>query len=87
MAVAISNPPEQGQPELVTVRQRHYVVADVNKSTLPDRPLRSSGNGAQHPITLSSFEVEPVPARFANPQPGMFPMAVTFLVLERLARG
>jgi hypothetical protein len=30
MAIAISNPPEQGQ--LVTVRHRHYVVADVAKS-------------------------------------------------------
>jgi len=32
------------------------VVADVAKSTLPDRPLRSGGNGPQHLVTLSSVE-------------------------------
>jgi SNF2 family DNA or RNA helicase len=46
--------PEQGQ--LVTVRQRHYVVTEVAKSTLPERPLKTSDNGAQHLITLSSVE-------------------------------
>ena len=54
MTVVASSPPEQGQ--LVTVRQRHYVVADVAKSTLPGRPLRAGGNGAQHLVTLSSVE-------------------------------
>ena len=54
MSVIASFPPEQGQ--LVTVRQRHYVVADVAQSTLPDRPLRAGGNGAQHLVTLSSVE-------------------------------
>lgn len=47
-------PPEQGQ--LVTVRQRHYVVTEVGKSTLPNKPLKSGANGAQHLITLSSVE-------------------------------
>jgi len=46
--------PEQGQ--LVTVRQRHYVVTEVAKSTLPDRPLKAATNGDQHLITLSSVE-------------------------------
>jgi len=46
--------PEQGQ--LVTVRQRRWVVTDVAKSTLPERLLRSSGNGAQHLVSLSSVE-------------------------------
>ena len=32
-------------------------------------------------------EVDSVQARFADPQPRMFPVAVTFLVPERLARG
>ncbi len=41
MGVAGRQPPEQGQ--LVTVRQRHYVAVDIAKSTLPDRPLRTSG--------------------------------------------
>jgi SNF2 family DNA or RNA helicase len=54
MAVVTSNPPEQGQ--LVTVRQRRYVVTDVAKSTLPHRPLKVSGNGAQHLVALSSVE-------------------------------
>jgi len=45
MAVVVSAPPEQGQ--LVTVRQRRYIVTDVAESTLPDRPLKVSGNGAQ----------------------------------------
>ena len=54
MAVVTSNPPEQGQ--LVTVRQRRYVVTDVAKSTLPDRPLKVSGNGGQHLVSLSSVE-------------------------------
>ena len=33
MTIATRNPPEQGQ--LVTVRQRQYVVSEVAKSTLP----------------------------------------------------
>lgn len=50
----IVNPPEQGQ--LVTVRQRRYVVTEITKSCLPDRPLKIGGNGAQHLVTLSSVE-------------------------------
>src|SRR3954447_15881742 len=53
-AVATSSVPEQGQ--LVTVRQRHFVVTDVAKSTLPEKPLDTSGNGHQHLISLSSVE-------------------------------
>jgi ERCC4-related helicase len=52
--VRLFDPPEQGQ--LVTVRQRQYVVTEVAKSTLPDRPLKVDGNGAQHLVTLSSVE-------------------------------
>ena len=54
MAVTTSRIPEQGQ--LVTVRQRHFVVTEVAKSTLPDKPLQASGNGHQHLVTLSSVE-------------------------------
>ena len=54
MTLITGSVPEQGQ--LVTVRQRRYVVTEVAKSTLPDRPLKVSGNGAQHLITLSSVE-------------------------------
>ncbi len=50
----ILTPPEQGQ--LVSVRQRRYVVTEVGKSTLPDRPLKVGGNGPQHLVTLSSVE-------------------------------
>jgi len=52
--VLLLNPPEQGQ--LVSVRQRRYVVTEVGKSTLPDRPLKVGGNGPQHLVTLSSVE-------------------------------
>ncbi len=53
--MAVSNlAPEQGQ--LVTVRQRRFVVTDVAKSALPDRPLRSGGNGPQNLVSLSSVE-------------------------------
>jgi len=55
MTVAsIGSPPEQGQ--LVNVRQRQYVVTEVAKSTLSASPLRLSGNGAQHLVSLSSVE-------------------------------
>ena len=54
MSIVAHSPPEQGQ--LVTVRQRRYVVTDVAKSTLPDRLLKISGNGAQHLVSLSSVE-------------------------------
>lgn len=56
MAVTGAIRPEQGQ--LVLVRQRHFVVTDVAKSTLPEKPLDagSGGNGHQHLISLSSVE-------------------------------
>ena len=54
MATGVSSPPEQGQ--LVTVRQRQYVVTEVAKSTLPENPLRPSANGAQHLVSLASVE-------------------------------
>ena len=50
MTLITSSVPEQG--ELVTVQQRRYVVTEVAKSTLPDRPLKVSANGAQHLVTL-----------------------------------
>ncbi len=52
-SVALS-PPEQGQ--LVNVRQRHYVVTEVAKSSLPASPLRPCDNDAQHLVSLSSIE-------------------------------
>lgn len=42
MAVVITSPPKQGQ--LVTVRQRHYVVTEVSKSSLPDKVLQLPGS-------------------------------------------
>ena len=54
MAISSLTTPEQGQ--LVSVRQRRYVVTEVGKSTLPDRPLKGGGNGAQHLVSLSSVE-------------------------------
>jgi hypothetical protein len=46
--------PEQGQ--LVNVRQRHYAVTEVARSTLPASPLHPSDNAAQHLVSLSSVE-------------------------------
>ena len=47
-------PPEQGQ--LVTVRQRRYVVADVQQSSLPPSPLALSEDLPQHLVSLRSIE-------------------------------
>ena len=54
MAFKSAGLPEQGQ--LVTVRQRHFVVTDVARSTLPEKPLNINGNGQKHLISLSSVE-------------------------------
>ena len=37
--------PEIGQ--LVQVRQRQFIVTDVVGSSLPDRPIKTTSNGAQ----------------------------------------
>lgn len=49
-----SAPPEQGQ--LVCVRQRHYVVTEIARSTLPDQPLTTTANNRQHLVSLASVE-------------------------------
>src|SRR5947208_15682302 len=54
MAPALLPPPEQGQ--LVTVRQRQYVVTEVARSALDPGPLRTPGHGPQHLVTLASIE-------------------------------
>jgi hypothetical protein len=54
MGNSVVSPPNQGQ--LVNVRQRHFVVTEVAKSTLHASPLRPSDDGAQHLISLSSIE-------------------------------
>lgn len=46
--------PEQGQ--IVTVRQRRYVVADVQKSSLPVTPLAVEMQAGQHLLSLNSIE-------------------------------
>ena len=51
---AIQNLPEPGQ--LVMVRQRHYVVLDVQKSTLPADLVHSGDQTPQHVVSLSSVE-------------------------------
>lgn len=50
---ATSNIPEQGQ--IVTVRQRRFVVSEVQAGALPSSPL-SQEDGAQHLVTLNSIE-------------------------------
>lgn len=52
--MAIVSPPEQGQ--IVEVRNRRFVVADVTKSVHPQRPLDTSWFAAQHLVTLTSVE-------------------------------
>src|SRR5437660_4457040 len=54
MAVAANSPPEQGQ--LVSVRQRQWVVSEVAKSTLPESPLYAVNGQRQHLVSLSSVE-------------------------------
>ena len=57
MATVSTSPfpvPEQGQ--LVTVRQRRYVVTDVRASALPPDLLRSDAGVAHHLLTLTAVE-------------------------------
>ena len=54
MTVAAPSPPEQGH--LVSVRQRHWTVTDVAKSTLATSVFHLDANGHQHLVTLSSVE-------------------------------
>ncbi len=51
---AIQNLPEPGQ--LVMVRQRHFVVINVQKSNLPADAFLSSSQTPQHVVSLSSVE-------------------------------
>jgi len=46
--------PEIGQ--IVTVRQRRYVVSDIQQSTIPLEVLSKNGDKPQHMISLSSIE-------------------------------
>ena len=46
--------PETGQ--IVTVRQRRYVVAEVSKSALPAEVISTAGGNQQHLVSLSSIE-------------------------------
>jgi hypothetical protein len=54
MTATLSLPPEQGQ--LVTVRQRQFVVTDSARSLLDPGPLRTTGRTHQHLVTLSLIE-------------------------------
>ena len=48
------NLPEPGQ--LVMVRQRHFVVVNVQRSNLPPDTLQSGDQTLQHVVSLSSVE-------------------------------
>lgn len=48
------NPPEPGQ--IVQVRDLRFVVADVNRGSLPAGPLADGLNRAQHLVSLTSIE-------------------------------
>ena len=55
MIANTTNPiPEIGQ--IVTVRQRRYVVSDIQQSALPKEVLSKNGNNPQHLVFLSSIE-------------------------------
>lgn len=54
VSAQINEIPEQGQ--IVTVRQRRYVVVDVQKSTLPVTPLAVEMAEGQHLLSLNSIE-------------------------------
>ncbi len=53
----INPPPEQGQ--IVTLRQRRYLVTDIAKSTLPPQPLVKRLT-AQHLVTLTALDDDSV---------------------------
>ena len=52
--MSFTAPPEQGQ--IVEVRHRRYVVADVAKSTLVRSPLEPTFTAVQHLVSLASVE-------------------------------
>jgi SNF2-related domain len=54
MAVALTSAPEAGQ--LVNVRARRWVVSEVNRSSLPPRPLEPTQDAPQHLVSLQSLE-------------------------------
>lgn len=54
MVASLSSPPEQGQ--LVSVRERQFIVSEVLKSTLPASGLKSFTTQGQHLVTLASIE-------------------------------
>lgn len=54
MSLSVSSPPEQGQ--LVSVRQRKYVVSEVTASVIDAGPMTTSITSPQHLVTLSSVE-------------------------------
>ncbi len=52
----VSAPPEQGS--LVEVRQRRFLVVEVQQSILPLAVLHRHGSHPQHLVTLSSVDEE-----------------------------
>ncbi len=54
MSLSASSPPEQGQ--LVSVRQRRYIVSDVTASVLDAGPTGTSIATTQHLVALSSVD-------------------------------
>jgi superfamily II DNA or RNA helicase len=54
MTIVTNSIPEQGQ--IVTVRQRRYVVSEIQRSALPADIFSKAGVNPQHLVTLSSIE-------------------------------
>jgi len=69
--------PDYAQLELFTTPERDQFERNVDWLRARVRAIPEEIDG----------EVETIHARFADPQPRMFPVAVTYLVPQRLAKG
>lgn len=91
MPTSTVNLPEQGQ--LVQVRSRQWIVNEVNPNTLAlEFEIIREDHGKEGPVIAlrvkgGKREAETVTVRFTDPQLLMFPVAVTYLVPEKLAGG
>lgn len=73
---------ELDQPEFVQLT----LFDDPEREQYERNKLSLQGRVKEIPTEIER-ETEAIKARYADPQPRMFPVAVTFLVPERLARG
>src|SRR5215469_13179486 len=72
--MAATSPPIPEQGQLVDVRQRRYVVTEVEASTLPASPLKPA-QPVQHLVTLASVEDDALGEELPRAAPGRHPAA------------